>query len=167
MAGMSAAHPARFSQSHRQAGVAGQPRRRKSTAAVVLEVFLRHRLRVARSGRGTRSWSSAMTIAIFEDLAALPPALRWPLTASAAATKPPETWVIVQDLALPGLAADHFEAADHRPRADRIRAADDRGDERHKTARTLRSWRRISSVAASPQFRSAPAPSPPASARPS
>jgi hypothetical protein len=51
----------------------------------------------------------ALTIAVCEDLFELA-ALRWPLTAGAAATGLLGTWIIAHDLALPGLPAKpHFE----------------------------------------------------------
>jgi hypothetical protein len=51
----------------------------------------------------------AITIAVCEDLVTVP-ALRWPLTAGAGATGLLGGWIIVQDLALPGLPArPHFE----------------------------------------------------------
>lgn len=51
----------------------------------------------------------ALAVAVFEDLVEVP-ALRWPLTAGAAATGLLGAWIIAEDLARPGLPArPHFE----------------------------------------------------------
>ena len=77
---------------------------------LTMELFLRH------SGYEWRALMAAavvvqgaLTIVLLEDIVTLP-ALRWPLTAGAAATGVLGAWIIVQDLALPGLPAKpHFE----------------------------------------------------------
>jgi hypothetical protein len=75
-----------------------------------MELFLRH------PGYGWRFLVAAaiaaegtLTIAVLEDLLTMP-ALRWPLTAAAAATGFLGWWVIAEDVSRPGLpAGPHFE----------------------------------------------------------
>ena len=75
-----------------------------------MELLLRH------DGYAWRALAAAaivvegmLTIAVFEDVVTMP-ALRWPLTAGAAATVLVGGWIIARDLALPGLPArPHFE----------------------------------------------------------
>ena len=77
---------------------------------LTMELFLRHpgyewRALVAAA----IVVEGALTIVLLEDLITLP-ALRWPLTAGAAATVLLGGWIIARDLALPGLPArPHFE----------------------------------------------------------
>jgi ABC-type uncharacterized transport system permease subunit len=76
-----------------------------------MELFLRH------DGYGWRFMveaaivaQSALTIAVLEDLMEATAALRWPLTAGAAADAALGWWIIAEDLARPGLPArPHFE----------------------------------------------------------
>ena len=75
-----------------------------------LELLLRHHGYAWRALlAGAIVAEGAVTIAVFEDVVALP-ALRWPLTAGAGATGLLGAWIIARDLALPGLPAKpHFE----------------------------------------------------------
>ena len=75
-----------------------------------MELFLRHpRLRLARPGAAAIVVEGALTIAVCRG-SVRPAALRWPLTAGAAATGLLGAWIIAHDLALPGLPArPHFE----------------------------------------------------------
>jgi hypothetical protein len=76
-----------------------------------MELFLRH------TGYGWRFLvvaaivaEGALTIAVFEHLVEATAALRWPLTAGAAATAILGWWVVAEDLARPGIPErPHFE----------------------------------------------------------
>jgi hypothetical protein len=76
----------------------------------MMELFLRHdgyawRVLIAAAIVA----EGAFTIAVLEDLGDVP-ALRWPLTAGAAATAALGWWVVAEDLARAGLpATPHFE----------------------------------------------------------